>query len=350
MQQPLPSSTPTQQGQRASPFGGVQHNTPPNAGQPQSQYPTPQNNNHLQTPNQNQQAQGQTVVTPQTPNFPPGAGGPVATPLSPGSESREKERVTLLLEINNGLLKEVMRIQAIQAEVKKDETAAASPEGADKEKAEKEKAEKLKTPSREYVEYVFDRSLRVPAKVSRCMRRLQSNLAYLAAIADRSHKPSSQIPPHPAIMSAPALSPKAPTTNTNASPKIETKKEDSEDNKKLEDPPEDQSETLKELYKKLQALFPGADPKKETPFPGGNQVARAQAQQQAAAQMQAQKQSQGQGQSGQGDHSNSQQKMQNDLLRQKMMQQAQNQQMAQGMPGLAHPQQMNNSQGQVQSR
>jgi hypothetical protein len=160
MQQPLPSSTPTQQGQRAPPFAGVQHNTPPNAGQAQSQFSTPQSNNqtHLQTPNHNPQSQAQTIVTPQTPNFPPGAGGPVATPLSPGSESREKERVTLLLEINNGLLKEVMRIQGIQAEVK-EAAAAASPEGADKEKAEKERAEKLKTPSREYVEYVIDKQI-----------------------------------------------------------------------------------------------------------------------------------------------------------------------------------------------
>ncbi|OAF61572.1 hypothetical protein VC83_02237 [Pseudogymnoascus destructans] len=40
-----------------------------------------------------------------------------------------------------------------------------------------------------------------------CMRRIQYNLAYLAAIADRSHKPSSQIPPHPAVISAPSLTP-----------------------------------------------------------------------------------------------------------------------------------------------
>ncbi|KAF8863153.1 hypothetical protein BDZ45DRAFT_670461 [Acephala macrosclerotiorum] len=331
MQPPPSSSTPTQPGPRMSPFANVQHNTPPNAGQAQSQFSTPQNNSqtHLQTPNNNPQGQGQ-VVTPQTPNFPPGSSsGQIATPLSPGSESREKERVTLLLEINNGLLKEVMRVQAIQAEVKKDgEAAAASPE-ADKEKLEKEKAEKLKTPSREYVE---------------CMRRLQSNLAYLAAIADRSHKPSSQIPPHPAIMSAPPLSPKVPLMNATASPKSETKKEESED-KKLEDQPQDQAALLNDLYSKLQALFPGVDPKKEPPIPAANQAARAQAQQQA------QKQAQGQS----GADPNSQQKMQNDMLRQKMMQQqaqqqAQNQQqqqqMGQGM------QQMNNThqQGQVQSR
>ena len=38
---------------------------------------------------------------------------------------------------------------------------------------------------------------------ARCMRCLQANLAYLAAIADRAHKPTSTIPPSPAIMTAP---------------------------------------------------------------------------------------------------------------------------------------------------
>jgi hypothetical protein len=103
-------------------------------------------------------------LTPQTPNFPPGsqsagAGSNVATPLSPGSEVREKERVTLLLEINRELLLEVMRLQAAQNEAKKEESTAnpASPDGPDKEKAEKEKtekAEKAKPASREYFEYV----------------------------------------------------------------------------------------------------------------------------------------------------------------------------------------------------
>ena len=166
MQPPPPSSTPTQPGSRVSPFGGVPHNTPPNAGPAQSQFNTPQSSNqtHLQTPNSNQQTQQGTILTPQTPNFPTGsqgagAGSNVATPLSPGSEVREKERVTLLLEINRELLLEVMRLQAAQNEAKKEESAAnpASPDGPDKEKTEKEKtekAEKAKPASREYFEYV----------------------------------------------------------------------------------------------------------------------------------------------------------------------------------------------------
>ncbi len=157
---------------------------------------------------------------------------------------------------------------------------------------------------------------------NRCMRRLQSNLAYLAAIADRSHKPSSQIPAHPAIMSAPPFQPKPsqPPSATSSSPTADSKREESDDKKPLDSVSEEErSETLKEQYKKLQALFPGVDPKKE---PTANQAARAQAQ---AAAMQAQKQA-----GGGGVDINAQQKLQNDLLRQKMMQaQQQQQQMAQ---------------------
>lgn len=171
MQPPPSSSTPTQPGPRASPFGNVPQNTPPNANA-QSQFSTPQNQSHLQTPNSNQ---GATVITPQTPNFPPGsqganAGSNVATPLSPGSEVREKERVTLLLDINRELLLECMRLNSIaegklQAETEKNEAASstASPDGPEKEKEEKEKEKTEKAPAklikdyltREYYEYVY---------------------------------------------------------------------------------------------------------------------------------------------------------------------------------------------------
>ncbi|KAH6666421.1 hypothetical protein B0J14DRAFT_202544 [Halenospora varia] len=304
MQPPPNTSTPVQNASaRASPFGVVPHNTPPNPASAQAQLSTAQGQNqgHLQTPNNTQQSQS-TILTPQTPNFPPGAQGAnasssIASPLSPGSEVREKERVSLLLDINRELLMEVMRLQAAQAETKKEEAKenASSPEGSsgEKEKADKEKAEKQKaTSSREYFE---------------CMRRLQSNLAYLAAIADRSHKPSSQIPSHPAIMTA-------PPSHRN------------------------RLETLKDQYKRLQALFPGVDPKKEPPMPASNPAARPQGQQQAG--------QSGQKPPGQGMDQNQQQKLQNDLLRQKMMQaqQAQNAQMAQGMQGMQgmNPQQTQN--------
>ncbi len=163
------------------------------------------------------------------------------------------------------------------------------------------------------------------------MRRLQANLAYLASIADRSHKPSSQIPSHPAFITAPTLTPKPSTL-------AGSKKEDSE-NKEAEDPEEDRVETLKQQYKQLQALFPDVDPKKEPQMQSTNTVARAQqAAQIQAQQKQQQAQAQGQGQPG---DTTAQQKMQNDLLRQKMMQQAQNtQQMAQGMQQAQNNQQM----------
>lgn len=81
----------------------------------------------------------------------------MATPLSPGSEAKEKERVTLLLEINRELLLEVMALQAAQAGAKKEDLSpgVSSPEEADKDRTEKEKADKSKAISgREYIEYV----------------------------------------------------------------------------------------------------------------------------------------------------------------------------------------------------
>ena len=141
--QPPPVSTPVPSAQRVSPYGGVQQSTPPQA-QAQAQFmtpgnPTPNQAQQIQTPLQTQnqntsqtpQAQGQQ--TPQTPNFPPnsaGSTGPaLQTPLSPASESREKERVSTLLDINRELLMEVMRLQQIQAEAKKEATTPTTADG-----------------------------------------------------------------------------------------------------------------------------------------------------------------------------------------------------------------------------
>ncbi|KAL9599412.1 MAG: hypothetical protein Q9219_003849 [cf. Caloplaca sp. 3 TL-2023] len=52
--------------------------------------------------------------------------------------------------------------------------------------------------AKEYVEY---------------MRRLQANLAYLACVADRNHKPQNAIPPFPAILEAPNLPPPPDTAS-----------------------------------------------------------------------------------------------------------------------------------------
>ncbi|KAN0104835.1 hypothetical protein V8E51_010580 [Hyaloscypha variabilis] len=343
--QPPSSSTPTQPGPRAAPFGNVPQNTPPNAAA-QAQFSTPQNQNqtHLQTPNNNQGAQAGTVITPQTPNFPPGsqganAGSNIATPLSPGSEAREKERVTLLLEINRELLQECMRLNSIaeakaQAETEKNEAASAtaSPNGPQKDKEEKEKEKAEKPPPKQTRDYLT-------REYYECMRRLQCNLAYLAAIADRSHKPSSQIPAHPAIMFAPPPSQKPSGQHTPSSiSSPTTKKEDSSEDKKpdqdVKRPEEMEAEralAVGDLYKKLQALFPGVDPKKEPPVARNQQQMQAQAQKQNAAAVQGNA-----GMNVGGGDANAQQRARDDLLRQKMMQQQQQQQAQQ--------------QGQVQNR
>jgi hypothetical protein len=134
--QPHPISTPVAASQRVSPYSGAPHNTPPPHTQSTSPYVTPQ------TPLSNQQHQAQAPLagqahnqqqapipqgqqTPQTPSFPPNAGAPdpnaaMATPMNSDSESRERERVSLLLDINRELLIEAMRIQAEQ---KKEATA-----------------------------------------------------------------------------------------------------------------------------------------------------------------------------------------------------------------------------------
>jgi hypothetical protein len=223
--------------------------------------------------------------------------------MSPGSEAREKERVTLLLEINVELLKTVLALQAAQQAEKKEESATTGAEAP----ADKEKQEKKAASGREYVEYVFCHPLlrdKVYIKTNdcRCMRRLQCNLAYLAAIADRSHKPSSQIPPHPAIMSAPPLTPKSKASPSTSKPDASTsspsagdnmKKEEEEANRDREEQKapveseEERIETLKEQYKRLQGLFPGVDPKKDDRRVNDATRQQMQAKAQAQAQMQA---------------------------------------------------------------
>ncbi|KFY52138.1 hypothetical protein V497_08629 [Pseudogymnoascus sp. VKM F-4516 (FW-969)] len=242
--------------QRGSSYGSVpgQHTTPPHTqapsqfmppqpGTPQMAMPMQQQQQPHAQAQQGQQAQqpvqqplsaGQTPVTP---SFPTSAGA-MATPLSPGSEVREKDRVSLLLDINRVLLLEVMRLQAVQAEAKakvesddkKDDKDDGSEGAKDKDKKEEKPKEKPKidpVTGKEFVE---------------CMRRIQYNLAYLAAIADRSHKPSSQIPPHPAVISAPSLTPLPKSASSPTSPNgaVKLSSDGAADNDG-----EDRAETLK---------------------------------------------------------------------------------------------------------
>ncbi|MCJ1287918.1 hypothetical protein MMC26_007270 [Xylographa opegraphella] len=129
-------------------------------------------------------------------------------PLSPASAQRETQRVTILLDINRILLQEIVQLQAAgragpppQLPTAPQKPGQASPTGTEGDVEPKEDGgataggdgavnAKAWVQSQEYIQ---------------CMRRLQSNLAYLAYIADRVHKPADQFPRHPAIMDAPAV-------------------------------------------------------------------------------------------------------------------------------------------------
>jgi len=218
---------------------------------------------------------------------------------------------------------------AQQAEKEESASIANTTTSTDQDKAEKDKGEKNKlSTGREYVEYVFPYLCAWTRRINaycddRCMRRLQSNLAYLAAIADRSHKPSNQIPAHPTIMTAPVLNLKPnPSPDVGNAPKpespsnSETKKVDGEEQKQNKEESkgltgqskEERMETLKDQYRRLQALFPGVDPKKDHTIQRVNEASRQQMQAKAQAHAQAQAQAQtqaaagtqvGQGQMGQ---------------------------------------------------
>ena len=147
-----------------------------------------------------------------------------APALYPQSAARERARVTLLLEINGRLLQEVIALQLqgkagtpssqIQQSPVQDSTATSPTSATEPSSAlnnspvDTTNPGSSKAPSQEYIE---------------CMRRLQANLAYLAAIADAKKKASGSLPTGPAIMAPP--------------PHLAS---------------------MEELYKKLNALFPDA--------------------------------------------------------------------------------------------
>jgi hypothetical protein len=139
------------------------------------------------------------------------------------SAARERARVTVLLDINTHLLQEVVSLQAqgkagmpsAQTQQSPTKDSAASPTSAtdpsnhlNQSPVDPSKPTGGKLPSPEYVE---------------CMRRLQANLSYLAAIADAKKKKEGTLPAGPAIMAPPPHLP-----------------------------------DVTDLYKKLNALFPNA--------------------------------------------------------------------------------------------
>jgi hypothetical protein len=142
---------------------------------------------------------------------------------SPLSAARERARVTVLLEINTHLLQEVVSLQAqgkAGSTSNQGQQSPTSPTSAtdpantvtnspgEPPKSAGGTSQTAKPPSQEYAE---------------CMRRLQANLSYLAAIADAKKKANGALPAGPAIMIPPPHLPQ-----------------------------------VTELYKKLNSLFPEA--------------------------------------------------------------------------------------------
>ena len=87
--------------------------------------------------------------------------------------------------------------------------------------------------------------------IERCMRRLQGNLAYLAALADK--KASAQAAQCPQHLKAPVLHTKIKLWPIPAPEGTESKTIAPPDR-------EETSRFLQEKYAKLQSLFPGIDP------------------------------------------------------------------------------------------
>ncbi|KAH6607690.1 cyc8-general repressor of transcription [Trichoderma cornu-damae] len=208
----------------------------------QPQFSTPQPMPQGQVPG-SQHPQPMGVVTPQTPTFsshPPGgmAVPPAsAVPMSPTTETLEKERFALLLDINHELLYESIQIQTTQQELKR-EQAAINGNIPDRKPTEEEN--------------LFQQDY------LHCMRRLQANLSYMAALADR--KPEVKGPPCPAYLSPPPLNlalrlRAAPIGAENSSVPIDPVTDREERNRSIQD-----------LYRRLQAVFPTFDPKKEPAY------------------------------------------------------------------------------------
>ncbi|KAH9909126.1 hypothetical protein F4778DRAFT_214448 [Xylariomycetidae sp. FL2044] len=253
--QPNAGGMPTPTPQRSFPNQPQGTPTPTHA-QPsqQPQFPMPQNthgtpqsltpiNGQPQPPQT--QSSNNNIQTPQTPTFPTLAHGSLtnggsSAPLSPGADLRDKERVGIILQINTELLFEAIQLQATQQAMAKERTSPTGSDGNANENEKKPTAEETLL-GQDYVN---------------CMRRLQSNLTYLAALADR--KPNVTTPPYPAYMKAPPL---------NASVKLrQTQGPDGSENKPEFADREETAKYLQSLYKKLQDLFPGVDASKEPAY------------------------------------------------------------------------------------
>lgn len=106
----------------------------PTSSMPPQQFSTPQAQGtpQSQTPTTAQHPQA-SIATPQTPTFPTDPGQPQANgtsngsaPQSPASDSRDKERMNVLLEINQELLYESIQLVNSRNELKKEQAAVES--------------------------------------------------------------------------------------------------------------------------------------------------------------------------------------------------------------------------------
>ncbi|KAJ0114513.1 hypothetical protein J7T55_004756 [Diaporthe amygdali] len=210
-------------------FPGSQGTPNPTVPAQQGQFGTPSNPQaaaQSQTPTQAPPS-ANSVTTPQTPTFPMTGQGAVngnSTPLSPNSQAKGQERISLLLEINQELLFEAINLRHNLEEVKREAASSAAPEQ-QKERKEEEEA------------FAHDWA-----------QRLQANLAYLASLADR--KQSSQHAP--AYLTPPPLTLRLKLRPMAATPDAE-KVDGSADR-------EEREKLMREQYQKLQTLFPGIDP------------------------------------------------------------------------------------------
>jgi hypothetical protein len=121
---------------------------------------------------------------------------------------------------------------------------------------------------------------------NRCLRRLNANLQFLAALADRKNKH----PPCPAILTPPPLN---LTLKVRAQPDGPDNAPDQQKFDAVADRLE-RDKHLKELYRKLQALFTGIDPRKEPAYGNMGQPQQGQQRPMANPQQMAQMQMQGQ--------------------------------------------------------
>ncbi|KAL4779694.1 hypothetical protein BJX76DRAFT_339981 [Aspergillus varians] len=105
---------------------------------------------------------------------------------SPAAAARDKERFSVLLEINSMLLQEAVNLQT--------SGKAGGPPA--------QQASQDSNPS-PTSETTSEKSVQRSPEYVNCMRRLQVNLAYLATVADKGKKSGGIVPPAPAIMTPP---------------------------------------------------------------------------------------------------------------------------------------------------